>query len=174
MKRIFLFVALIASAFFAVQSPAIPLQQAYDEAEPGAGYDKMVYLDPAEVYTGGILLEDGPTCILSCGALVDLQGDRIYVEPGTVLDICGVVLANSDSAALKYYGTGEGWIDHCTFVGNYDGLYFWEYSDMVITSNIFSYSSHWGVYTHTDADRWMCFNNAWANAAGNYKEYCPG
>lgn len=153
---------------------AIPLQQAYDDALPGAGYDKMISLDPSEVYTGGIRLEDETVCILSAGAQIDLQGDRIYVEPTAMLDVCGVVLTNSDSAALKYAGAGKGWIDHCTFFGNYDGLYFWDGSDMVITSDIFSYCSHWGVYTHTDAERWMAYNNAWANASGNYKEFCPG
>jgi parallel beta-helix repeat protein len=163
-----------AVLLFPLSVGAVTLQQAYDDALPGAGYDRMIFLDPAESYTGGIHLQNETVCILSYGAQVDLQGDRIIVDPDAVLDISGVVLTYSDSAALKYDGAGDGWVDHCTFYGNYDGLYFWDNSDMTITSNIFSNSSHWGVYTHEDAQRWMAYNDAWENASGDYKEWCPG
>jgi len=174
MKRVFYFAVLLTLALWVTQAAAIPLQQAYDESAPGAGYDKMILLDPEEVYTGGLLIEGETVCILSCGAQVNLQGDHIVVEPSALLDICGVVLTNSDSDALRYNEAGRGWIDHCTFWGNYDAVYFWDGSDMVLTSNVFSFSSHYGVYCHEDAQRWMAFNDAWENAGGNYKEYCPG
>jgi hypothetical protein len=153
---------------------AIPLQQVYDEALPGAGYDKMIVLDPAESYTGGLQFDNLDVCILSYGAVVDLQGDRIIVDPGAMLDVCGVVLTNSDSAALKYNTLAQGWVDRCTFYNNYEALFFWNNADLTITSNILSYSSHWGVRTHEDADRWMGYNDAWQNTAGNYYEWCSG
>lgn len=174
MKKAIYALVLLALALWAAQALAIPLQQAYSEATPGAGYDKLVFLNPDEVYTGGLHLLGETVCIISCGAEVDLQGSRIMVEPSALLDICGVVLTNSDSAALKYSGAGVGWIDHCTFWGNYDCVYFWDGADMTLTSNVFSFSSHYGVYCHEDAQRWMAFNDAWENAAGHYKEYCPG
>ena len=85
-----------------------------------------------------------------------------------------MVLTNSDSAALKYENGSDGWVDHCTFYGNYDALQFWIGSSMTVTSNILSYSNHWGVRTHESASRWMGYNNAWQNTAGNYYEWCSG
>lgn len=168
-------VNLILMLLFVASIPvaAIPLQQAFDEASPGAGYDRWVYLDRETLYTGGLILSDGNYCLISSGAVVDLQGDRIVVDPSATLDVCGVVLANSDSAALKYNGAGHGWVDHVTFCGNYDGLYFWQNSVMKITSSIFSFSAHYGVYCHQTCERWMAFNDAWSNPAGDYKELCP-
>ncbi len=153
---------------------AIPLQQAYDEAIPGAGYDKLIYLDTEETYTGGLQLADESVCIISAGAQVDLQGSRIIVDMSALLDICGVVLTNSDSAALKYSSIGQGWVDHCTFYHNYESIFFWNNTDLTITSNIISNSSHWGVRTHEDAGKWMAFNDAYLNTSGHYKEWCSG
>ena len=174
MKKVPLLITLLAITLWGMQAAAIPLQQAYDEAGAGAGYDKMIFLDPAEVYTGGLTLSDETVCILSCGAQVDLQESQIVVEPSALLDICGVVLTNSRNEALNYNEAGNGWVDHCTFWGNYDDVYFWDGSDMTLTSNIFSFSSHYGVYCHEDAQRWMAFNDAWENPGGHYMEYCPG
>jgi parallel beta-helix repeat protein len=151
----------------------IPLQQAFDQALPGAGYDRIVYLDNEVVYTGGLTLDNGNYCILSAGAVVDLQGSRIIIDNLAVLDICGVVLVQSDSAALKYTNGSDGWVDHCTFAFNYDGLYFWQGSNLKITSNIFSNSGRYGVYCYDTSERWMAYNDAWANSVGDYRRWCP-
>ncbi len=166
-------ISLVLLLIIAAPGWAIPLQQAFDEAVPGAGYDRIVYLDQEFLYTGGLTLSDGNYCLISSGAVVDLEGSRIIVNPTATLDVSGLVLTNSDSAALKYSGAGQGWVDHVTFYGNYDGLYFWQNSVMKITSCIFSDQSHYGVFCHQTCERWMAYNDAWANAAGNYKELCP-
>ena len=152
---------------------AVTLQQAFDQAGPGAGYDRIVYLDRETAYTGGLELSDGNYCIISSGAVVDLEGSRIIVNSSATLDISGVALANSDSAALKFTSNGHGWVDHVTFCWNYDGLYFWQGSDLKITSSIFANSARYGVYCYNDCDRWMAFNDAWSNLGGDYREYCP-
>ena len=152
---------------------AVPLQQAFDQASPGAGYDRIVYLDRETLYTGGLELAGGNYCIISSGAVVDLEGSRIIVNSPATLDISGVVLANSDSAALKFTSSGHGWVDHVTFCWNYDGLYFWQGSDLKITSSIFANSARYGVYCYNDCDRWMGYNDAWSNTGGDYKEFCP-
>ena len=149
---------------------AITLQQAYEDATPGAGYDKMVVLDAQEMYTGGLTIPSGSVYILSVGAQVDLQGSEISIQPEAELDISGVVLLNSGEYALKYEGIGSGWVDHCTFYGNQTAVYFFDRSSMKLTSNIFSNSSLYGVYTHDGSERWMAFNDAWANAGGSYRE----
>ncbi|RJP74105.1 MAG: hypothetical protein C4524_13470 [Candidatus Zixiibacteriota bacterium] len=165
---------LLALLCLAAPGWSVPLQQAFDQATPGAGYDRIVYLDQATLYTGGLTLSDGDYCLVSSGAVVDLEGNRIIVNPSASLDICGVVLANSDSAALKFSGAGHGWVDHVTFCANYDGLYFWQNSAMKITSCIIANSTRYGVYCHSEYDlRWMAYNDAWSNPSGNYREYCP-
>lgn len=155
----------------------VVLQDAYDAAGPGAGYDKMVYLDRYTMYTGGLFIPDGvDACILSYGALVDLEGNSIGVGPRALLDISGVVLINSGGGpAIKYVDAGDGWVDHCTFSHNYDGLYFWQGSEMRITSNIFYNSAHFGVACHQYSDRWMAYNDVWQNAEGDYMQWaCDG
>ena len=170
MKKLMILATLLMCA---LPGWTVPLQQAFDQAAPGAGYDRLVYLDNEVVYTGGLTLDDGNYCILSAGAVVDLQGSRIIVNPTALLDICGVVLCGSDSAALKYAGAGHGWVDHLTFARNYDGLYWWQNANMMVTSCIFSYSTHFGVYRHQTCTSWMGFNDAYSNTGGNYKEWCP-
>jgi hypothetical protein len=56
MKKLFIVLFLI----FTISCYTITLQEMYDSAEPGAGYDKMVILEPGETYTGGLFLE-GPS-----------------------------------------------------------------------------------------------------------------
>lgn len=165
---------LIVLMFLSGQALAIPLQQAYDEALPGAGYDRLIVLDPAETYTGGLRLADETVCILSCGALIDLQGGTIGVEPSAKLDICGVILTGSADKAVSFESGGRGWIDHCTFAGNYDGVWFDSGSNLTLTSNIFVYSSHIGVSCDENVTRWLAYNDAWANAEGDYEEWCAG
>lgn len=176
MKKAAVLLALAFLTAWTSISLAVPLIQAYNNAAPGAGYDRMIVLDPETVYTGGLVIFNEAVCILSAGAQIDLRNSQILVNPTAMLDICGVVVRNgvNNDAALKYGDVGTRWIDHCTFYDNYDGVRFWDNSDMVLTSNIFSYSSHYGVYTHVDAERWMAFNDAWQNTSGNYKEWCPG
>ncbi len=162
------------AVFFAFSAHSIPLQDMYSAAGAGAGYEKMIVLDPAEIYTGGLHLSNESVCIISCGAQVDLQGDRIMADDNALLDICGVVLTNSDSAALQFMGSADGWVDHCTFCGNYDGLYFWTGSNLKATSNIFAYSNHYGVKTIEGVYRWLEHNDAYENIGGDYKQWCAG
>lgn len=174
-KSLITILSVVIASFAASVTFAVPLQQAYDEALPGAGYDRLVFLNPNETYTGGLVVADEDVCIISCGATIDLEGGVLFVQPDASLDICGVAIINANAYGLQYSGAGHGWIDHCTFYHNYDAVYFWEGSDMMLTSNIFSYSSHYGVYCHEDyIERWMAYNDAWLNTGGNYKEYCPG
>ncbi|MBU0520015.1 right-handed parallel beta-helix repeat-containing protein [bacterium] len=173
MKKV-LTICVLVVLLSALMVHAIPLQQAYTEAQPGAGYDKMIVLDPAETYTGGLEFDDESICIISCGALIDLQGDRIIANDNGYLDICGVALTNSDSAAIKVNTAGQGWIDHCTFAGNYDGVHFWIGTNLTMTSNIFSYSERWGVWTDESTSRFLAYNNAYSNLGGHYKEWCAG
>lgn len=151
------------------------LLQAYNSASAGSGYDKLIILDHYTLYTGGLTLEDESVCIMSAGAIIDLQGGQIYVNSTATLDISGVVIKNgsNDEAALKYYYDIMSWVNQCTFYDNYIGLQFWEGCDLKITSNIFAQSSQYGVYAHEYTDKWMSNNDAWQNPGGHYVEFCP-
>ena len=155
----------------ATSGMAVTLQQAYDAAGPGAGYQKLVYLDNETLYTGGLTLSTGPTCIISDGALIDLQGSRLIVTGNNQLDVCGVVLIGSDSAAIKY-DAGKGWIDRVTFAQNYDGVTCWINANMRLTSNIFSFGTRYGFYCHDTGTRWIAYNDAWSNPGGDYRRWC--
>ncbi|MFH1861792.1 MAG: right-handed parallel beta-helix repeat-containing protein [bacterium] len=174
MRRVFIPLTVVLCFLIAPYASAVLLQDAYNSALPGAGYDKLVYLDPAETYYGGLTISNASVCILSHGATVLLAGSRIIVESNATLDICGVVLTYSDSAAIKFNGAATGWIDHCSFFNNYDAVYFWTGANVKLTSNIFSYSNHYGVFTCQGTERFLAYNDAWQNAMGDYREWCPG
>ena len=175
MKKIFAFILISGLIFAANMLYAESLIQAYNDASAGSGYDRLILLDRNTLFTGGLELSDESVCILSVGAVIDLQGGQIYVNSSSSLDICGVVLKNGsgNEAALKYNDGVKSWIDHCTFFDNYTGLQFWQNADMKITSNIFAESSHYGVYAHEYTTMWMCNNDAWQNQDGDYRMYCP-
>jgi len=175
MKKIYVIALIAGSMLTAGMLYAETLIQAYNAASAGSGYDKLILLDRNTLYTGGLELSDESVCILSAGAVIDLQGGLIYVNSSASLDICGVVLKNgsSDDAALKYNDGVKSWVDHCTFFDNYTGLRFWQNADLKITSNIFSESSHYGVYAHEYTTMWMSNNDAWQNKDGDYRMFCP-
>ena len=91
-------------------APATTLQEAYDAAGPGAGYDKYVVLNTGATYTGGLWIggsfnritaefEPGgeDVRIVGNGAILDLQGGEIciaYCNDRLDLDDCVIRQGN--------------------------------------------------------------------------------
>jgi len=94
---------------FLVSAPmAMTLQEAFERAQPGGGYDKYLVLEPGEIYTGGLLIgpiyspltwtmEGNAGCdvrIVGNGAILDLQASRIcisYCNHRLDIDDCVIV-----------------------------------------------------------------------------------
>lgn len=103
MKKITVFVL----ALFAVVY-GIPLQEVFDNASSGSGYDKYIELDPTEVYTGAFTVdgaEDDPDMAIKIegnGAVIDMEGETlIYANVSKPLIIEDCVIMNGQ---IRLYG----------------------------------------------------------------------
>lgn len=62
------------------QIQAVTLQQMYNNATSGNGYDKLIILDSHTTYTGGFKQDVQSICIQGNGAKIDLQTDTISID----------------------------------------------------------------------------------------------
>jgi len=156
------------------------LQQAYDQAGPGEGYDKLLILDPDVTYTGGCgILQGKKSCIRGNGALIDLQNNQIYCgQPGTEIAISGCCIVNGPTteAALTIQDGAVGTVDGNTFCKNYIAVKVWMDSRATIKNNIVFTNSSYGIAAHQDSYGLLTisYNDVDTNPGGNYMYYCPG
>ncbi len=168
------FVLLVGLALIVSAVGAKTLQSAYDQAGPGEGYDKLVVLDPLELYTGRCDLSEGKrSCIRGNGALVDLKfGQVVASGSGTELFLTGCCLVNGN-AAVSVQNGAAGTIDGNTICKSVMGVKAWESKSCTLKNNII-YGNDYGVtreeYTSTD----ISYNDFDNNAKGNYVYWCPG
>jgi hypothetical protein len=153
----------------------VTLKDAYDAAEPGDGYDKLVLLDPAVLYTGGLFVEMGVRCCIHGeGAVIDLEGGNIWVERwDTSLDIDHCVLTNG-SAAIYVTQDAEATIRNNTIVDNVYGVISWYASlfDVIIENNIIANNSMYGIFAIEYVEPFVQYNTVWGNLSGDYMKRC--
>ena len=155
---------------------AVTLQEVFDSAPAGTGYDKEVTLTGGEIYTGGIAIMDQKVAIHGNGALIDLQGGSITVTNSvlttTRLDIDHCVLVNGTNA-LDYSNSANGHIVNNTFYGNSIGvkIYYCSSDSSSIINCIFSDQSEFAVlcriYYYPSISYNCCYNNS-----GDYIDDC--
>jgi hypothetical protein len=153
---------------------AATLADAFAAAGPGAGYDTLVVLDPAVIYTGGLTVPAGEHCLVSLGARVDLQSGSVVVEPGACLDVYGCSFARGN-IALDYGSGARGEVIHCNFYNNYIGVKFWDGAAVTLINDTFTANTHYGVYRYEyHGGSYITHCDAWGNTDGDYIEFCPG
>ena len=54
----------------------VSLQEMYDDATSGLGYDKYIQLESNQIYTGSIGVYEGSVLIDGNGAIIDLQNEN--------------------------------------------------------------------------------------------------
>ncbi len=148
------------------------LEEMYDAAGPGEGYDKLVILERGQVYTGKLIIPANTTCcIRGNGAVCDTEGLSIRASSGVTLDIFDTVITNH--YALYYDPDSQGHISGNTITGGYYGIRCL-LADVVIENNIVVNNSYIGVAADSDLLPVASYNDVWNNAGGNYMEYCSG
>ncbi len=155
------------------------LQQAYDEAGPGEGYDKLLVLDPNEVYTGRCdVLKGKKSCIRGNGALCDLKDGSVYAAGyGTDLHITGCCLINCNeySGAVAVYEGAKALIEGNTICKGNMGVVVWLSSTAVIKNNIIWGNVKYGVARHENTPTLtILYNDVDSNPGGNYMYLCVG
>jgi hypothetical protein len=171
----------IACLFIAVAGAyAVRLQDAYDKAGPGEGYDKLLVLDAKVTYAGGCGVMIGKkSCIRGNGALVDLDGGNVQAGgAGTQLDISGCCLVNAGYyGAVNVGGGANANVDGNTISksNGIAGIRVWEYSTATIKNNIIWGNATYGVAKHQNTGATnILYNDVDNNKGGNYMYFCPG
>ena len=174
MKNIILYITLISLTF------SITLQEAYDNAQPGNGYDKYILLDPNETYQGGIGIFDGSVYINCQGSVIDLMnggGIWIYADEyyNASLNIEYCTITNGLYYGISYGGLSEGSIINCNFVNTNYGLKLFDACDVFITNTIFANNNTYGIGMYTEIPNVeVSYSLFWNNQESDHMENCPG
>lgn len=172
MKKILLsafLLLLIVSLSFA----STTLQQIYLNASPGLGYDRLMILHPDSIYTGGISVLNEKIGIKGYGAIVELNGDSIFVDGESQIDIDGCVIINGNSG-LAAHGSTNSLITHCTFYGNVIGIHFMSAGAIEVVNTIIANNSRFGYACDETSVCVLHYLDSYQNTQGNYMEWCSG
>ena len=169
-RNLFIIILLFSAA------PGITLQEVYQSAGPGQGYDKKVTLEAGKVYTGGIAIFDYKVMVRGNGAVIDLEGGAITIADDLVtdtrLDIDHCVLTGG-AIALDYTNSANGHVTNCTFYSNQVGVQILYCTDTLssITNCVFLENTTYAVlcmqYYYPAISHNCCYNNK-----GDYFEQC--
>jgi hypothetical protein len=177
MKYLSIF-TLIATAFFAVATLAVDIQDAYDACGPAGGYDKYLELNPGSTYTGNLIVDTGKdSYIKGNGAKIYINAyGKIMVDgSSTKLDMDHVVIYGHGSGeGVHYSNAAKGIINFCTINNFMDGLYVWDVSDATLKNSIVTNNSRYGVAKEDLASVRISYVDAWGNSQGNYFQFCTG
>lgn len=167
-------VFLLSLALLSPLAWAKTLQDVYDQAGPGEGYDKLVILDPNESYTGRCdVLEGKKSCIRGNGALIDLQfGQVVASGAGTELMITGCCLVNGN-AAIAIQNGAAGIVDGNTVCKSVKGIQAWQSLSCTVKNNII-YGNDYGVAREQNTSITVLYDDVDNNPKGNYVYWCPG
>ena len=173
MKKSF-FMFFIPLLYLAAVSSAGTLENAYQNASPGLGYDKLIILNPAEIYTGGLTIIDEKIGIKGNGSIIDLQGDQIQVTGNSVIEVDGCIIING-SYGLNMEGSINALVTHSTFYGNGMGIYYMCTAGLIeVYNTILANNTQYGFGCYEESQRILHFMDVYQNSGGNYMEYCPG
>jgi hypothetical protein len=93
------------------------LQEIYNQAIPGLGYNRLIVLERDSIYTGGLVISDESVGIRGRGALIDLQGSSISVNGVSSIDIDGCIIINGYNG-LYAQDAVNARVTRCTFYQN--------------------------------------------------------
>jgi len=161
---------MLASFFLLANLFLIPLQEVYEQAGSGEGYDKLLILEPDSFYTGGLTIEEGITvCIHGRGAIIDLMGESITLTGSlTLLDIDHCVIVGGERGLFYGYGA-HGKVINNTFYANSYGIQATNSGEITIKNNIISNSDIFGIYSiFSDSFLWVGYNDCWGSGVWNY------
>jgi hypothetical protein len=178
MKRSLLIAACVLVAVAGAY--AIRLQDAYEKAGPGEGYDKLLVLDAKETYVGacGVLIGK-KSCIRGNGALVNLDGGSVQAGGnGTQLVISGCCFVNAGYfGAVNVADGANALVDGNTIckTNGLAGIRVWEYSTATIKNNVIWGNATYGIAKHDYTGTLnILYNDVDNNKGGNYMYWCPG
>jgi len=154
---------------------AVHLSDVYQQAEPGAGYDKLLVLEQDSVYTGGLSISNIRVAIRGNGALINLQNGSIIISGEAQLDLDGCVIINGSYAiSVNENDNVSSFINQCTFYNNNIAIRFMtKTGNIEIVNTILMNNSAYGFACSHETSRMLHYIDAYGNEE-NYVEWCPG
>ena len=174
MKKIILYIILTTLAF------GVTLQEVYDNAQPGNGYDKYIILEPNQVYEGASYNFENSVYINCQGSIINLMngiGISIYADAlyNGSLDIEYCTIYNGENFGLDYAGTSIGTVSNCNFIKNNIGLTLHDNSHVILKNSNFIDNDIYGLGIITEIPILeVSYSNFWDNFEGDCMENCPG
>jgi len=152
--------------------PAGTLQEMYNLATAGLGYDRLIELQRDSLYTGGLMISNERVGIKGHGALIDLQGSSISANGISVIDIDGCVIMNGTEGLLVQDDVNAR-ISQCTFYQNDIGIHFLSESGSIeVVNSILAYNFLYGFACEEHSLRTLHYIDAFQNLLGDYMEWC--
>ena len=156
------------------------LQEAYDNAEPGNGYDKYIILESNQIYQGGIGIFEDSVYINCQGSIIDLMnggGIWLYADEyyNASLDIEYCTIYNGENFGIDYAGISTGNVSNCNFIKNDIGLTLHDKSYVILKNSNFIDNNIYGLGIITEEPILeVSYSNFWDNFEGDCMENCPG
>jgi parallel beta-helix repeat protein len=172
-SKLFLSIFALVGILFCTAASAIDLQEAYNQAGPGEGYDKLLILDPAEIYTGYLVVDLGISCAIhGNGALIVLnENASIWCGSQSKLDIDGCVIRGG-AYGINYEYASNSNVQNCTIVSNTVGIRCWA-TQVTIKNCIIANNSQFGIASLDYSPPIILYNCMWGNERGDCMQFCP-
>jgi len=158
---------------------AVSLQEVYENATPGEGYDKLMVLDGQQTYIGDLWISGYLTvCVHGNGALVVSEGNAHAIAAfGALVDIDHLVI-EANMVGILYGSSSSGTAANNTIVGATDhGIRSYDINlgnGLEIYSNIIV-NNGYGIYCKEGyLPEYIAYNDLWNNPQGNYIVLCEG
>lgn len=170
---------LVMLALLAGQAPAASLNDAFNAAQPGAGYDRLVILEPGQTYTctAPIVLFNEKVAIWGNGAVIDLK-DPVYGNSHSIiavgkgsLDADRCIFMNG-SAALNLSDEVQSTVTNCVFFRNTYGIQHFSTMAPVRVFNTIFVSNGNAVYTQEENLTYMAYNVAYKSKDYHFVAGC--
>lgn len=159
----------------------VSLQAAYDACGPGEGYDKLLVLDPANIYIGMLTVTNSVrSCIHGNGAIIHLNypsyrnSIRAWGQ-GTVLDMDHCIIRGANEAVGLHDGVSGTFVNNTFYDCGY-GIYVWDAASATAYNNIIAFgpAGSIGFARLEGATTVIHHNDVWRMPGGAYMEFCPG
>jgi parallel beta-helix repeat protein len=171
MKNVILYFILMV-LLIPLSIQAVTLQEVYNAAQPGLGYDKLLELHKDSIYLGGLLINNTSVGIKGHGAVIDLQYNSIVVAGNSTIELDACVITNG-TLGIDVQGTSDALITHCTFYNNQIGIHFlYSTGSIEVKNTILSNNYQFGFACDEYVKRTLHYIDAYQNPGGDYMEWC--
>ena len=148
------------------------LQNMYNQANSGLGYERLIELERGMIYTGGLVISDETVGIKGRGAIIDLQGSSISVNGVSVIEIDGCIIINGNNG-LYAQDEVRARITQCTFYNNDIGIHFMSEAGAIeVVNTILANNFLYGFACEEHSNRVLHYIDAYQNLLGDYMEWC--